>query len=229
MGSDAKLNSREAAAAFLAAIDALPDRATPALRALRKSFSAGWRAREPAFIVAVADALQRRGGYRWLGYELIRHHKPAFESLNDRRLTDLSQGLASWDEVDGFARILSGPAWAHGLASDALIHRWSASADRWRRRAALVSTVALNMPADGGHGDPDRTLAVCGLLAGDRDDMVEKALSWALRALAVRDAAAVRQFLVAENARLAARVKREVRNKLETGLKHTPHAPRGKA
>jgi 3-methyladenine DNA glycosylase AlkD len=106
-----------------------------------------------------------------------------------------------------------------GLASDALIDRWAASADRWKRRTALVSTVALNMKADGGAGDAERTLAVCGKLAGDRDDMVEKALSWALRALAGRDSASVRRFLASEDARLGARVNREVRNKLETGLK----------
>jgi 3-methyladenine DNA glycosylase AlkD len=88
------------------------------------------------------------------------------------------------------------------------------------------------MPADGGHGDPVRTLAICRRLVHDRDDMVEKALSWSLRALAARDRTAVEQFLAAENAALAARVKREVRNKLATGLKQprkasgTPIPPR---
>jgi len=67
-------------------------------------------------------------------------------------------------------------------------------------------------------------LAVCGKLAGDRDDMVEKALSWALRALVGCDPAAVRRFMATEDARLGARVKREVRNKLATGLKQKRHA-----
>jgi 3-methyladenine DNA glycosylase AlkD len=49
--------------------------------------------------------------------------------------------------------------------------------------------------------------------------MVVKALSWALRALAVWDAAAVRAFLDAHGGGLAARVRREVRRKLETGRK----------
>ncbi|MDB5482914.1 MAG: hypothetical protein JWO83_3967 [Caulobacteraceae bacterium] len=175
--------------------------------------------------MGLAMELQRRRAHRWLGYELIRHHRSTFELLNDRSLDDLSAGLDSWDAVDAFARILSGPAWARGLASDTLIGHWSRSTDRWRRRTALVSTVALNTPADGGRGDPGRTLAVCRRLAGDRDDMVVKALSWALRALAVRDGATVRHFLVLEDARLAARVKREVRHKLETGLK-TPRRAR---
>ena len=50
--------------------------------------------------------------------------------------------------------------------------------------------------------------------------MVIKALSWALRALVVHDAGAVRQFLADHEDRLAARVKREVRHKLTTGLKN---------
>jgi 3-methyladenine DNA glycosylase AlkD len=58
------------------------------------------------------------------------------------------------------------------------------------------------------------------MLMADRDDMVVKALSWALRELVVHDAAAVHRFLATHDDVLAARVKREVRNKLETGLKN---------
>ena len=61
------------------------------------------------------------------------------------------------------------------------------------------------------------------VLAGDQDDMVVKALSWALRQLAAHDAAAVRKYLAEYDEVLAARVKREVNNKLRTGLK-TPRA-----
>jgi 3-methyladenine DNA glycosylase AlkD len=50
--------------------------------------------------------------------------------------------------------------------------------------------------------------------------MVVKALSWALRELVVHDPAAVEAFLAQHEAVLAARVEREVRNKLETGLKN---------
>jgi 3-methyladenine DNA glycosylase AlkD len=220
MDSEHHPQALESADVLLAEVDALPLRDTPTLRALRRARTAEWRGRAPDFVIGIATELQRRRAHRWLGYELIRRHRATFGSLRDQALDDLSVGLDSWDSVDAFARILSGPAWARGLASDALIDGWAASSDRWRRRTALVSTVALNTPADGGRGDPDRTLAVCRRMAGDRDDMVEKALSWSLRALAVRDGAAVRDFLAAEDARLAARVKREVRHKLDTGLKN---------
>jgi 3-methyladenine DNA glycosylase AlkD len=52
--------------------------------------------------------------------------------------------------------------------------------------------------------------------------MVVKALSWALRELVQHDPNAVQQFLDGYDDLLAARVKREVRNKLKTGLKNPP-------
>ena len=60
---------------------------------------------------------------------------------------------------------------------------------------------------------------VCERLVADRDDMVVKALSWALRALAVVDSGAVRVFLATKRSRLAARVTRETESKLNTGVK----------
>ncbi|HUS10646.1 MAG TPA: DNA alkylation repair protein, partial [Pyrinomonadaceae bacterium] len=66
--------------------------------------------------------------------------------------------------------------------------RWARSKNRWLRRTALVSTVPLNNKARGGRGDSERTLMICEMLLDDRDDMVIKALSWALRELSKRDA-----------------------------------------
>jgi 3-methyladenine DNA glycosylase AlkD len=54
----------------------------------------------------------------------------------------------------------------------------------------------------------------------DKDDMVVKALSWALRELAKRDPQSVRAFILEHEPRLAPRILREVRNKLNTGLKN---------
>ena len=67
------------------------------------------------------------------------------------------------------------------------VMRWAASADRWRRRLVLVATVPLNSRARGGQGDTARTLRVGAALVDDRDDMVVKALSWALRELSKRE------------------------------------------
>jgi 3-methyladenine DNA glycosylase AlkD len=132
----------------------------------------------------------------------------------------LGQGIQSWGEVDCFASSVAGPAWREGNIPTRLIHSWTRSADQWWRRAALVSSVPLNNRARGGNGDAARTLGVCRLLVRDRDDMVVKALSWALRELSKRDRSAVEGFLEQHAERLAPRVIREVTNKLRTGLKN---------
>ena len=122
--------------------------------------------------------------------------------------------------MDCFACYLSGPAWREGQIDDQTIEDWATSKDRWWRRAALVSTVPLNVKARGGRGDTPRTLRICSLLIDDRDEMVVKAQSWALRALVARDPDAVRRFLAENESRLPALVRREVQAKLRTGRKN---------
>jgi len=118
---------------------------------------------------------------------------------------------------------LSGPLWARGRVSDQTIATWARSKDRWWRRTALVSTVALSRRGDA--DDLRRVAQICALLAADRDDMVEKALSWALREIAKKNPKVASIFLREHRQTLGARVIREVNNKLTTGLK----TPRGRA
>jgi 3-methyladenine DNA glycosylase AlkD len=208
-----------------AEIQGLEVRNTANVRKVRRDFTRRLKERDPDFMLALAEELNSTSNLRWFGYELVRNHKGAFESLGAAELEALGRGMSSWNEVDEFGRILSGPAWLKGQISDALIHSWAESADFWWRRAALVSTVALNMRSQGGHGDVLRTLAVCRMLADDHEDMVVKAMSWALRELIDHDPEAVEGFIRRHDAALAARVKREVRNKLKTGLKNPKKEP----
>lgn len=187
---------------------------------LRRKYSRKLRVASPVFVLELSRILFRTHGQRWLACELIRHHDKAFSNIGEREVEEFGQGINSWGSVDQFARSLAGPAWLAGRISDALVHRWACSEDRWWRRAALVSTVALNVRSHGGMGDVKRTLHVCRLLVDDNDDMVFKALSWALRSLVVHDPDKVNEFLDKYENVLAAQVKREVRNKLTTGLKN---------
>ena len=68
---------------------------------------------------------------------------------------------------------------------------------------------------------------MCDRLKSDRDDMVVKGFSWALRELAARDPRAVKTYLRENAAALPARAIRETRNKLDTGLKN-PRKSAGK-
>jgi len=155
--------------------------------------------------------------HRFFGDELVANHKGAMSALTRAVLEKLGRGMDTWDQVDCFGTIVAGPAWRMGRIGDDVIEKWARSKDRWWRRAALVCTTKLNVK--GTTGDAKRTLAVCEILIDDRDDMVVKAMSWALRALAQRDRKSAERFVERHRSRLAARVVREVGNKLRTGLK----------
>lgn len=193
---------------------------TSSARSLRCTYSALLRKASPEYVLGFAHHLLFTHGHRWQAYEVIAAHKSAFFSLDANELEHLGQGINSWWTVDAFARTLSGPAWVHGLVDDDLIITWAHSPDYWWRRAALVSTVAFNIRSHGGKGDVPRTLAICSLLVADHEDMVVKALSWALRALVYFNPPAVGNFIHQHEAVLAGRVRREVGSKLRTGLKY---------
>jgi len=195
---------------------------TTSIRTLRRGYSKRLAQSPGRFVVEIALQLLTKNteAHRFVAYELMNQHRSALGSLGEKELKQFGDGINSWGSVDMFGCFLSGPVWRENQVKDKLIHSWARSKDRWWRRAALVSTIPLNNQARGGNGDTGRTLEVCELLVDDRDDMVVKALSWALRELAKRDPTAVHDFLKKNQAALAARVIREVNNKLSTGLKN---------
>lgn len=216
-------SATELAKAFDTDTRALTVHNTATERAICRKYAGLVRLYPPEYVLDFARALIFTHGLRWQAYELIQAHKAAFLSLGEAELVQLGQGINSWWSTDSFARTLSGPAWRDGQVSDELIVKWAGSPDLWWRRAALVSTVAFNIRSRGGKGDVPRTLAICRLLVADHEDMVAKALSWALRELVYFDPTAVEGFLKEHGQALAGRVKREVGNKLRIGLKN----PRG--
>jgi 3-methyladenine DNA glycosylase AlkD len=214
------MKPKKLAKEIIRTLESLPEMRTAPMRRVRRAYSKQLRLESAEFILTLAHSIIGEGKHRWIAYELIRNHPAAFRSLDTERLKILGEGINSWSTVDSFARTLSGPAWRDGLIAIDIIREWARSPDRWWRRAALVSTVALNMRSHGGKGDVSTTLAICEMLVDDGDDMVVKALSWALRELVVHDHRAVRNFLDKYDQVLASRIKREVTNKLETGLKN---------
>lgn len=159
--------------------------------------------------------------YIWSAVVIFKKHPTARTKINWKYLEPLGNRMDSWGLVDAFSA-LAGPAWRNRQLTDACVIRWTRSKNRWWRRAALVCTVFLNRKAQGGTGDSPRTLMVCEVLVRDRDDMVVKGMSWALRDLLKRDRQAVERFLQEHESELASRVKREVRCKLTTGRKNPP-------
>lgn len=192
------------------------------LREIRERASASLADADPADVLAIADELVGAlpEEQRWVGYELVYHHSGARAAVDEAWVERLGRGLAGWVSVDTFCRYVVGPTWQHHRIADATVMTWTRSDDRWWRRAALVATVPLNLRAAGGTGDTARTIPICAALVDDHDDMVVKALSWALRQLVQWDRAAVEDFVRTHDDQLAARVRREVRTKLETGRKN---------
>jgi 3-methyladenine DNA glycosylase AlkD len=199
---------------------------TAVLRGIARSLGTAQRAAPAERVIGTAQALVDSGAFeaRQVAYLLIEARADAVRALGPRRIELLGRGMDNWASVDTFSCCVAGLAWNAGRLADATVVMWARARDRWWRRAALASTVPLNLASRGGAGDPRRTLRICTILASDGDDMVAKALSWALRSLVPHDRAAVRRFLARHEGVLAARVLREVRNKLDTGLKN----PRGK-
>jgi 3-methyladenine DNA glycosylase AlkD len=197
---------------------------------MRQSYTARIAELEREAVLDIADRLVRNGSdeMRFVAYELVQFHRATATQLTEAEVEQLGAAMSSWAAVDTFAYSISGPAWKRGNISDKTVIAWTRSDNRWWRRAALSSTVLLHRTPPAPHS-VERTLAICARLIADRDDMVVKALSWALRTASKPDPAAVAQFVEEHEAALAARVKRELANKLRTGVKTPKGRGRGDA
>jgi hypothetical protein len=209
------------------ALQTSPPHNVSAWRVLRRSWSRAVKSWPATQVIDLGlELIDVHPWGRLTAYELIACHPSGVAALTPDSLRRLGGGLADWGSVDAFACYLAGPAWREGRLPTRHVHAWLRSSNRWERRTAVVGTVALNVRARGGSGDVEKTLEVCRRVVADHDDMVVKAVSWALRSLVEWDPAAVAGFLKTHNAMLAARIKREVGNKLRTGRKNLPSGAR---
>jgi 3-methyladenine DNA glycosylase AlkD len=156
-----------------------------------------------------------------LAYELLWKNKKSLNSLRLHDLVHLGKNMDNWATTDTFSVLISGYAWRENQISDADVLNWLKSDNRWWKRTAVVSTIPLNLRSRGGKGDTKRTLMICEKVIPDRDDMIVKALSWALRELSKSDKPAVEQFMEKYESLLAGRVRKEVYTKLLTGRKNS--------
>jgi 3-methyladenine DNA glycosylase AlkD len=199
---------------------ALSSRTVPRVRSVRREYSRLLAKAPPELVIRIALDLASRSDFtcRWFAYEIVEQHKGAAANLTTGQLLKLGGGIDSWAAVDCFGCYLSGPAWRDGRLSSGVIHGWLRSADHWWRRAALVSTIALSRRGES--QDIREAIEICTLAVSDRHEMVVKALSWALREVAKKHPGEAKKFLVRHGNGLAARVTREVQNKIATGLKN---------
>jgi 3-methyladenine DNA glycosylase AlkD len=155
-----------------------------------------------------------------IAFEYLQTEKNLYKTLTEDFIESIEKNLDNWLSVDYFGAIVVGCAWRENLISTEKVKRYLTSMDFWIRRIAIVATVSLNQKARGGHGDSKRTIEICKLVVDDHNEMIVKALSWALRELAKIDDESVIDFIDEYKNRLHKKVLREVENKLETGLKN---------
>ena len=194
----------------------------PKMRTVLRALLKEMKEEPPSHILEIAWLLRGQGTHegRQIAFELLEKRTDARRLLKTRDIEGLGKGNDNWASVDAFCCSITGQVWREGQITDKRVIAWTRSGDRWWRRTALVSTVPLNMRSRGGNGDPDRTYMICRTLVADRDPMVAKGLSWALRALVSIDHRGVAKFLREFDSELSPLVKREVGNKLTTGKKN---------
>jgi 3-methyladenine DNA glycosylase AlkD len=158
--------------------------------------------------------------------EIQKQYKHEFAIMNNRELIDFGKMLIRTKifECEQLAFELISNKWK--ILQDftlADLHDYilalSTSENRWLKRCSLVATIPLNLKARGGKGDYQRTIMMCELHIDSRDDMIVKALSWALRELSKTYPEPVEDFINEYEERISPKVLREVRTKLYTGLK----------
>ncbi len=116
-----------------------------------------------------------------LMFKYIENDKKTLNILTENDIDALGVNMDNWISVDNYGVLILGYAWREGIISIDKIKSYLKSDDFWIRRLAIVATVSLNQKARGGKGDSKQTIEICQLAINDHSDMINKALSWALR------------------------------------------------
>jgi 3-methyladenine DNA glycosylase AlkD len=155
-----------------------------------------------------------------LSFEYLGLEKKALQLFSKSNLPFYLKVMDNWVCVDTFGVHVLGIAWRNGQINDHTIKELAQSNDFWIRRLALTATIPFNMKSRGGKGNAEKTLMICEILVSDKNEMIQKALSWALRELLPFNRLALEEFMLKYDHKLSARVKREVKTKLTTGKKN---------
>lgn len=100
------------------------------------------------------------------------------------------QYINNWDLVDLSAHYILGRAIADGIQPISILDNLAQSHILWERRIAIISTFYFIHK-----GDIDDTLRLSKILLSDKEDLMHKAVGWALRETWKKDAPRVEAFL----------------------------------
>jgi 3-methyladenine DNA glycosylase AlkD len=175
---------------------------SPLLGALKRGFRSATRRDSPATLLFVTDRLlgERELEARWFAFGILDRTLTSDPERSWQLLRRASREAADWITVDSLAH----PAGVGILAEP---YRWAEleqlvyAPSRWERRlvGSTIATIPFVNRTAG--RDPEvarRGLAILGLLIGDAEPDVQKALAWGYRSMAMVDRAATTAALEAE-------------------------------
>ena len=216
------------AAAKAAADPAYREGARPIIRPVRKllgtrvpdlkRIASTWGREHPdvdpgelrSLVYALCDGATREE--QILGIMLLRGLAPALRWSDFDRLR---RSLDTWEATDGLAHYLAEWVAADLTRRSDRLRSMARSRHLWTRRLAVVTASQLNR-----HGlGIELTVELVDQVRAERDPMITKAVSWALRELAVAAPHTAEEYLERRADELPAIAVRETRNKLRTGKK----------
>lgn len=193
----------------------------PQLREIARGWQRAHRAVAREDLMALVERLWdgESREEKMLASYLLQGYKRWISDLTWAHFERWRQGLDNWEVTDGLGVRTLGP-WLLADPEARLDHLEDmiGDEDMWSRRLALVATVWLNRGYKG-FSAPDLTLALIERVKKERDPMITKAISWALREMTKTHPDRVDAYVQENRDVLAAHIVREVNNKLRTGLK----------
>ena len=149
------------------------------------------------------------------GIHLLRRFKRHIKSEHFPRFDSWVDYLTNWANTDNlcagviYLSVMDDPSLA-----DTLIE-WTASNNRWRRRASTVTMVKI-----ASRGEMlDDVFRIADSLMTDEDDMVRKGVGWMLKVASMKHPGEVHEYLVKWKTRSSALVLRYASEKLPKELK----------
>jgi 3-methyladenine DNA glycosylase AlkD len=193
----------------------------PQIRNLAKAWSREHKTVDRSELLALFEVLWAGESREelMLAVELLQRYKQRIPGLEWAQFDRWRRRLDNWEVTDSLAQRIFG-LWVLCDPESRVPHLYELiqEGDVWSRRLALVATAWLN------HGRKDVsfadvTLELVDQVKAERHPMITKAVSWTLREMTKKHPDRVAQYLEENAGVLAPHVVREVRNKLETGLK----------
>ena len=192
---------------------------TPDSRRLARAWRRANRGVEPQLTRSLVESLWNGESRdeRVLGLEILYLQPVIVRDLGRDRFDRWRLDIDNWGVCDFLATRILGP-WAEADPDDRLAYLEILIGDThlFSRRLGLVSSVPLNRD---GSTYGEWTLSQIDRLLDERDPMITRAVSWALRQMIKHQAPEVAAYVESRGDRLAALPRREVRNKLKTGRK----------